>query len=294
MPVWKALPTQAAEDAGPNHGTWRIKHAPRFATRSAPRYNPRSEVIAPKPPMGSRALLKLLFLIFIVGFVLGLLSVVLGKLENGSRAGDTPTPPAGLGQTTLLILGVDRFDQTPVLRAVWFVTFRPPGRSVFLYGLPTDAPIRDQEPVTLGALFSWSSDQGVDPLFLAQLAAIVPLLPDVTVLMDETAFGALVDHVGGVDLNGTLFSGNEVLGFLSLVVDEPEATLASQSRLIEALVLRLPELGDAPDVSPLQGLVPDHAHLSLPVSQLLGLLTPLLPVDPSQVHVSRWTGAAKP
>jgi hypothetical protein len=244
--------------------------------------------------MDRRAQLKLLSLVIIVGFVLGLLSVVLGKFEAGRGAGTTPTPPAGIGQTTLLILGVDRFDQPPALRAIWFVTFRPPGRSVFLYGLPTDAPIRDQEPVTLRALFSWSSDRGVDPLFLSQLSSAVPLQPDATILMDETAFAALVDYVGGVDLNGTVFSGNDVLGFLSLVLDEPEATLASQSRLIQAMAQRLPGLGSAPDITPLHGLVPDHAHLSLPVSHLAGLLSPLLPVDPDEVHVSRWSAEAAP
>jgi hypothetical protein len=240
--------------------------------------------------MDRRAQLKLLLLVIIVGFVLGLLSTALGGIQTSGSG--TPTPPAGIGQTTLLILGVDRFDQPPALRAIWFITFRPPGRSVFLYGLSTDAPIPGQEPVTLGALFSWSPDGGLDPLFLSQLAAAVPLEPDVTVLMDETAFASLVDFAGGVDLNGTVFTGAEVLGFLSLVQDQPDAMLAAQSRLIEALVQRLPALGAAPDPTSLQGLVPEHAHVSLPVSQLLAMLSPLLPVDPGEVHVSRWAEAA--
>jgi hypothetical protein len=240
--------------------------------------------------MDRRAQLKLLLLVIIVGFVLGLLSTALGGIPSSGSS--TPTPPAGIGQTTFLILGVDRFDQPPVLRAIWFVTFRPPGRSVFLYGLSTDAPIPGQEPVTLGALFSWSAERGLDPLFLSQLAAAVPLEPDVTVLMDETAFAATVDFVGGVDLNGTVFGGEEVLGFLSLVQDQPEAMLAAQSRLIEAMVQRLPALGAAPDPTPLQRLVPELVHVSLPVSQLAGMLSPLLPVDPSEVHVSRWAEAA--
>jgi hypothetical protein len=235
--------------------------------------------------MDRRAQFKLLFLVIIVGFVLGLLSTALG----GFRTPDsTPTPPAGVGQTTLLILGVDRFDQPPTLRAIWFVTFRPPGRSVFLYGLSSQAPIPGQEPVTHGALFSWSPEHGLDPLFLAQLAAAVPLEPDVTVLMDETAFAAAVDYVGGVELNGTLFAGQDVLGFLSLVQDQPEAMLEAQSRLIEALVKRLPGLGASPDPAPLQGLVPEHVHVSLPVSQLATILSPLLPADPGEIHVSRW------
>lgn len=240
--------------------------------------------------MDRRAQLKLLLLVIIVGFVLGLLSTALGGIQTSGSS--TPTPPAGVGQTTLLILGVDRFDQPPDLRAIWFVTFRPPGRSVFLYGLSADAPIPGQEPVTLGALFSWSADGGIAPLFLSQLASAVPLEPDVTVLMDETAFAALVDFVGGVDLNGTVFAGDQVLGFLSLVEDQPDAMLAAQSRLIEALLQRLPALGASPDTSSLHGLVPEHAHPSFPVSQLLAMLSPLLPVDPAEVHVSRWAEAA--
>jgi hypothetical protein len=243
--------------------------------------------------MGRRAQLKLLLLVVMVGFVLGLLSILLGHIEAGGASG-TPTLPAGVGQTTILILGVDRFGQPPALRAIWFATFRPPGRSVFLYGLPTNAPIAGQDIVTLSALFSWSADLGVDPLFLDTLARTVPLQPDATVLMDETAFADLIDYLGGVDLNGTTFSGNEILGFLSLVVQEPEASLTSQSRLIEAMVQRLPALGALPDVSPLLGLVPDHAHLSLPASQLLGMVSPLLPVDPAEIHVNRWSSEAEP
>jgi hypothetical protein len=243
--------------------------------------------------MGRRAQLKLLLLVVMVGFVLGLLSVLLGQIEAGGATG-TPTIPAGLGQTTILILGVDRFDQPPALRAIWFATFRPPGRNVFLYGLPTNAPIAGEDLVTLGALFSWSAEIGVDPLFLETLARAVPLQPDVTVLMDETAFAGLIDYLGGVDLNSTTFTGNEVLGFLSLVIGEPEASLASQSRLIEAMLQRLPALGDVPDVSPLLGLVPDHAHLSLPVNQLLGMLSPLFPVDPAEIHVDRWSAQTAP
>lgn len=244
--------------------------------------------------MDRRAQFKLLFLVIIVGFVLGVLSIALDRLENAGGQRGTPTPPAVEGQTTVLILGVDRFDQPPVLRAIWYATFRPPGRSVFLYGLSPDAPLPGQAPISLGTLFHWSAEGGVDTLFLSQLSSVIPLAPDVTVLMDETAFAALVDYVGGAELNGTTFSGNEVLGFLSLVQGEADASLTSQSRLIEALVRRLPDLGSAPDTGPLEGLVPQHAHLSLPFNHLLGLVSPLLPVDPAEVHVSRWTAAAAP
>lgn len=243
--------------------------------------------------MGRRAQLKLFLLVVMVGFVLGLLSILLGTPSTASPRG-TPTVPAGTGQITILLLGVDHFDQPPALRAIWFATFRPPGRSVFLYGLPTNAPIAGEAIVALDDLFAWSPEAGVDPLFLSMLARSVPLQPNATVLMDQTAFAALIDYLGGVELNGTTFSGNEVLGFLSLVSEEPDAALASQSRLVEAMLDRLPALGETPDVTPLLTLVPQHAHLSLPASQLLDLVSPLLPVNPAEVHVDRWSPGTTP
>ncbi len=246
--------------------------------------------------MSNRAPFKLLLLVVVVCFALGLLSVFLRQAQQSSAAlTPTPTRQASNGQTTILVLGVDAFSRAdPKLNSIWLATFRLPGKDIFLYGVPIDQPVASGGASGLQALFHWSAEQGVDAAFLSRLQDIAPLPPQMVVLLDNAAFAAIVDYLGGVELNGTSFSGPQVLGVLSLVGDDPKALLASQSHLLEALVQKLPSLGETPDVSPIQALVPEHIHLSIPVSQLLGLIAPLLPVEPSSVYVNLWTKPAQP
>ncbi len=44
----------------------------------------------------------------------------------------------------------------------------------------------------------------------------------------------------------------------------------------------------------IQALVPEHIHLTIPVSQVIGLVAPLLPIEPSSVYVSLWARAPQP
>lgn len=246
--------------------------------------------------MSNRAPFKLLLLVVVVCFALGLLSVFLRQAQQSSGAmTPTPTELASNGQTTILVLGVDTFTANdPKLNSIWFATFRLPGKDVFLYGVPINQPVATGGATGLQALFHWSAEQGVDATFLSRLQEIVPLPPQVIVLMDNTAFATIVDFLGGVDLNGSAFNGPQVLGVLSLVGDDPQALLATQAHLLEALVQKLPSLGETPDVSPIQALVPEHVHLTIPVSQVLGLIAPLLPIEPSSVYVSLWAKPSQP
>jgi hypothetical protein len=50
------------------------------------------------------------------------------------------------------------------------------------------------------------------------------------------------------------------------------------------MVERAQQLGDSPDITPLTALVPDHAYVSLPVTQAIALVAPLLPLETSRVH----------
>lgn len=246
--------------------------------------------------MSNRAPFKLLLLVVVVCFALGLLSVFLRQAQQSSGAlTPTATRQASNGQTTILVLGVDDFaSDDPKLNSIWLATFRLPGKDIFLYGVPIDQPVATGGASGLRALFHWSTEQGVDAAFLSSLLEIVPLAPQVVVLMDNAAFASIVDYLGGVELNGTGFSGPQVLGVLSLVGDDPQALLATQSHLLEALVQKLPSLGETPDVSPIQALVPEHIHLTIPVSQVIGLVAPLLPIEPSSVYVSLWAKPAQP
>jgi hypothetical protein len=50
------------------------------------------------------------------------------------------------------------------------------------------------------------------------------------------------------------------------------------------MAARAEALGDSPDISPLTLLIPDHARLSLSLSEVVALTAPLLPLDDASVH----------
>ncbi|OGO12700.1 MAG: hypothetical protein A2Z66_00940 [Chloroflexi bacterium RBG_13_66_10] len=50
------------------------------------------------------------------------------------------------------------------------------------------------------------------------------------------------------------------------------------------MATRAGTLGDSPDITPLTALIPDHAHLSSPLNQVIALAAPLLPLQASAVH----------
>ncbi len=245
--------------------------------------------------MSSRAPLKLLLLVMLVCFVLGLLSVFLRQTQQDAGPTPTATLQSADGQTTILVLGVDAFAGADTrLDSIWLATYRLPGKGVFLYGIPVNEQVGSGASADLRTLFHWSAEAGVDPAFMAGLQKIAPLVPQAVVLMDQTAFAALVDYLGGVELNGSSFGGNQVLGVLSLVGDDPQAMLSTQAHLLGALVTKLPALSETPDLSPVQSLIPEHMHLSLPLSQLFGLISPLLPVEPGSVYVNLWSKPTAP
>ncbi|MGD2253245.1 MAG: hypothetical protein PVF70_10070 [Anaerolineales bacterium] len=189
-------------------------------------------------------------------------------------------------QQTLLILGVDNLQsQQPALVAIWYATFRLPGEGIFLFGLPTDSPSAGAEGVPLYDLFLWSADQGVDPTFLEGLAQYVTPSPDVILVLDEVAFATLVDYVGGVTLEGAELDGSQVVGVLRLLADQPQASLATQRGVLLALISKAHLLGSSPDATHLIDLIPSHAYCSAPPQQVVAMLLPLLPLEPTSVFL---------
>jgi hypothetical protein len=189
-------------------------------------------------------------------------------------------------QQTLLILGVDDLQsEQPALMAIWFATFRLPGKGIFLVGLPTNSPSLGTLSPTLHDLFLWSADQGVDPTFLEALTQYVAPPPDAILVLDEVAFATLVDYVGGVTLEGSQLDGIQVVGVLRLLADQPQASLATQRGVLLALSSKAHLLGSSPDATSLIDLIPSHAYCSMPPQQVVSMLLPLLPLEPTSVFL---------
>jgi hypothetical protein len=252
--------------------------------------------------MIKRPSLPLVLLVLSICFVAGLVSVLISQNDDG-----LPSTPQGMEasstthlpgtdatsspQTTILILGVDQLGtENPQLRAIWFATFRLPGRDVFLFGIPLDLPVAAQPELRLHDLFRWSANQGPDALFMQALYAELPLAIDVILALDEVGFAALIDYMGGVTLESGTLDGNQVIGVLELVEDQPRAALEVQGRLVRALRDKAPELGSTPDLSPLMALIPEHAFSSIPAINVVAMINPLLPIQSETVHIEIMIG----
>jgi len=246
--------------------------------------------------MARRPSLALLIVVTGAFFLLGLYSVFLqgGQTSqdptrfppSGSSAVPAGTKAAESGQTTILILGVDSLENPdPTLTAVWYLTYQLPVKDVFLLGVPTNLQLQPDPARQLDQAFGWSPEAGVDPDFLTALKATVPLSFNTWIVLDETGFAAAVDFMGGLQVNGTTFSGQEVLGILSLASGDAKASLTTQKRVLEGLSTQAESVGDSPDLTPLVELIPEHIYLTSPLGQLVALISPVLPIRPETTHI---------
>jgi len=241
--------------------------------------------------MRHRLPLGLVILLLAFCFGLGLLSALLARSAEGDEPPPSSLPAPREEQVNFLIVGVDEIaSPRPALTALWVASFEPPGRDLFLTGIPIDAsaPALDGAPVA-GA-FAWSSEAGPSAEFLAAVASLAPLELDVVISLDRQGFAAVVDYIGGIELNGARLDGAQVVAVLELLEEDPSASVASQRRVLESMAARAAALGDSPDITPLISLIPDHARLSMPLNQVVSLTAPLLPLDASALHFDLFIG----
>ncbi len=252
--------------------------------------------------MIKRPSLPLVLFVLFACFAAGVASVLLRQSDDDLTSGSPRIEPSTTAhlpltnatsspQTTILVLGVDQLSaETPVLEAIWFVTYRLPGTNLYLFGIPLDTPVEAQSALQLKDLFRWSTDQGPDALFIQALYAKVPLPIDVTLVIDEIAFAAFVDYMGGVTLESGTLDGRQVIGVLELVENQPTAALEVQRRLVQALSEKVPDLGSTPDLSPLMALIPENAYSSIPAINVVAMISPLLPIQPGAIHIELMPG----
>lgn len=246
--------------------------------------------------MRRRAFFAILIVVLLC-FWLGVLSSLLS--DNGLRdeaATQTATYALGAQLTPtlenrtrriFLVLGVDDLTSSePTLLATWLVVYRVPEADIVLIGFPLNWVTSVQPSASLRELFSWDPERGLPDLFMHSLIEASPYgEPEQIIVMDEVAFAAAVDYLGGVPNGGRFMDGEEVVSFQRLIANEPEALLVTQSNMLDRLRYQLPRLGTTPDLSPLLSCIPDHCYLTVDAPQLILMASPLLPINPDSVHV---------
>jgi hypothetical protein len=231
----------------------------------------------------------------VICFLLGVAGVLLRRDDSDAGPKSTDPVPSAMPelegtesapQTTILVLGVSALnDDDAHLESIWFVSFRLPNTDVYLHGVQLDAR-RASGGRSLEEVFAWSPKKGASAAFLDDLAIVAPLEPDAIVVLDRDGFAKLVDYLGGIGLSGASYTGEQVLGILDLLADQPESSLHAQADILTAMSHQLPALGATPDLSPLLELVPKHARSSMPPGELAALLAPLLPASPDTLHIT--------
>jgi hypothetical protein len=235
---------------------------------------------------------KLLILIVaICCFMLGILSVWLrAPSDNGSVSSPVNNSTNEDRQTTILFLGVDElYAPESELLAVWYATYRLPEKDIFLLGISIGTPIASDSGSSLRSLFYLNSEEGVSTEFFSALSNLTPLQPDVIIIADNHAFSTLVDYMGGVHFDSGELSGDQVIGLINFLSDQPDALLVTQDRLLVALSQQGPNLGNTPDLTPITALIPEHLYSSTDIGHLMALFTPLLPITPATTHVDTLT-----
>ena len=244
----------------------------------------------------SRSSIVYILLVAVVCFAAGMASVLLRDdifqsrpspesptLQNVDLQTPEATPTAR--QISIVLLGVDDLSkEKPVLRALWFASFSPPERQIDLLGIPVDTPL-DGGRETIQESFSLFEPPDFGANFLAAITPYAPYPIQGFVVLDEEGFAELIDYVGGVMLDNQELSGRAAVGALSLLKDQPIASLRMQARLISSLTENAASIGTTPELTSLTALVPDHAYTSPSPYQLASLGSQLLPIDPQFVNV---------
>lgn len=239
-----------------------------------------------------------------VCFCIGMATVLLGEEGTASpltrildifpNGGPRWWSPDREAQTTILLLGLDRFDRPdPELRAIWLLSIQPPETPVILTGVPTSLDLVEGANVTLESFFAWSAEGGVTPPFLEALERALRVQIDVVSVMDEYAFAALVDYVGGLPLGGDLglpveeqiLSGNQVLALHTVFDGDPVGLVNLQANVLEGLLPQAARLSANPDLTPLLALMPEHASITIHEAQMAVLVSHLLPLNTDQVEI---------
>ena len=238
-------------------------------------------------------------------FCLGLGTVLLGEQTDASAIerivslfpsggiADIFSPARG-EETTVLLLGIDRFDRPdPALRAIWLLAFKPPDPNVMLSGVPSNLDLVPGADVTLESFFGWTPEGIVAPPFLEALERALRIEVDVVVVMDEYAFSALVEYLDGMPLEaqsglafeGEVLTGPQVLALHAVFEGDPTSLVGLQASILEGLLPQAAELGPNPDLGPILALAPDHADVSINPTQFAVLLSHLLPIDADVVTI---------
>ena len=187
------------------------------------------------------------------------------------------------GQHSILLAGVDSLNNLkPELNSLWMVSY-----------LPADATLRMLPIYPTGKVSSSDFKARLVHSFgLAQEDSQLVLGEDFVrfldesnywwsgyVIYDQVAQESMVDLLGGIELDGEIISGNQMVHKLSTLVEEPQAVYLAQLAGLQAACSKLPDLVQNPGWHQLRSTIPAHVATDL---DLQGAIAEWLSSSPNQ------------
>jgi hypothetical protein len=200
---------------------------------------------------------RLLPFLFVVGGCL-LVGLFMGALAGGKYA---PSKPAGRPAVNFILLGYDNLKVTRRLTAVWVVTFDGAGYADYLgYSPSTILTLDNNQPAVLR---DYLADPLGAPVHLFRISKIPQ--PATTIEFDNLSLLSIINRSGGVNLDGKILHGQDILSMFESMEDSLEA-LRLQARIVQILFR---STGPCMSESTLAGLGGEHVISSVPLDQII-------------------------
>ncbi len=158
----------------------------------------------------------------------------------------TPTPSpttAADAQIVVLLLGVDSLtSHNSQLESVWVVSFAPGTSTYFFVGVspdsiatlsPTEPPGSLRRVYELDARMARGNEFMRDALHKL-LPGMAP--PQAEVVYDRDIFRQAIGQLGGLNLNGQIQSGQDILDLWDALPSDPETRLQFEEQLLRAVL----------------------------------------------------------
>jgi hypothetical protein len=224
----------------------------------------------------------LFFLIFICSLVLGYsvstrfyptsLDILPSSMVAAAAGSQNSIETMNNGQRSILFISTTSLTTSnPQLESIWLATYFSTDTVIRL--LPI-FPTRNQSK-------SDFDDQLMQSFKLDKLDRIPILDHDFIdllkknnywwsgyIVLDNVAMTKIINLLGGIDINGKILMGDQVVEEFPKVSDDPQDAFSSQAAILQSTCHKLQAISLNPDMSKLFSLLPNHILTNLDSSQL--------------------------
>jgi hypothetical protein len=176
------------------------------------------------------------------------------------------------GQRSFLLIGVSSLNTLkPNLESAWLATYLPTGSDVRLLSIyPTgNKPISDLEAQIIQ---SFGLDKKNGQLILNQDFQNVLVAKNYWwsgyIILDEVAMADISDLLGGIDMQGQILTGNQIITKLADVLDQPKEAYAFQIAMLQSICKQFSHLSSNADLSQVGTVLHHHIVTDLRSDQL--------------------------